>query len=186
MIQTPVGKLVELSYHKGYYLDEAQQLFSHWRVILGERLDKKTGKPVSYIAKMVETEERNYIEPYEGKSRGKKTMKYEIPHSRQWRTISKTAILTEGADGPRPIHVATHLDGDTENFQPSNLKWLLLDEHRKVMRGEIVKKGKLLARQIKAIKKRADKGEKKANLAREYGVSRARISQLTKPKGEKP
>lgn len=173
---TPTGNLTELAYHKGYFLDEKFDLFTHWRIVWAE--NETSGD--RYIAKMVKTANYQYVEPVMKKRRGRTQLHYNLFRRKHPSSATRVDVLTEGRRGPRPIYLATHLDGDIQNCHPDNLDWRKLEEHQRIMRGEVVVKGKLTHRQKLRIKKRLAKGEMAANLAREYGVSQARISQLKK------
>lgn len=172
----PVGQLKELPYYKGYYIDEAQpqQLFTHWRLVWKE--NGATG--IEYIAKMIKTANMVWVEPGVAKHHGVRRDEYKVAHRRKWKAVSRLDLLTEGARGVRPRFVATYLDGDEANERPENLAWCALAHHRRIMRGDAVQKSKLSPRQVKEILKRLSGGYKAADLAREYGVTPATISQI--------
>ncbi len=174
MNDTPLGELKELPTYRGYFVDQAYNLFTYWRIVWGR--NEKSGR--DYIARKIRTARWWPVELVQKTQNNKRDWYYQIVQKRKVRFVPRANIITEARRGPKPRYLAIHIDGDLKNNDPENLRWGTWAEYCLIMRGGAKKKGKLSHHQKKKIKKRLEQGYAAADLAREYGVSAVTISHI--------
>jgi hypothetical protein len=103
--------------------------------------------------------------------------------------VSNLMLLTYV--GPRPPkHLARHIDNNPLNTRPANLKWATRSEivqaqvgrgtHNGLrQKGEANRCAKLKVEDVLAIRQARARGVTNAHLARQYGVSKSQVSNIT-------
>ena len=102
-------------------------------------------------------------------------------------TVRRHTLVAETYVGPPPFDGAhvRHLDGNPANDKPSNLRWGSAKQngqdtvrHGRSTRGSKNARAKLTDDQAREIKRRLRKGESGSELAREFNLKQATISNI--------
>lgn len=94
-------------------------------------------------------------------------------------TVAVHVLVAEAFVGPKPFYGAEvrHIDGDEDNFEPSNLVWGTRTQNIRDNKWQ-GKHRKLTGEQAAFLKARLDLGETGASLARDFGVSESLVSAI--------
>lgn len=105
--------------------------------------------------------------------------------------VAVAHLVCEAWHGPRPQGMwCLHRDDDPLNNTPENLYWGTPAEnyadakrHGRQRAKPWLARAKLTEEQVAAIRRRHESGERQFRLAEEYGISRARMSEIVNRKG---
>jgi len=105
----------------------------------------------------------------------------------KWKRVGVHFVVCEAFHGPRPDDkpLVAHADGNPSNNFSDNLRWASFKEnesdkrrHGRTLEGSRHHQAKLKEAQVIEIRSRATRGESRASLAREYGITDTQISRI--------